>query len=113
MVAGTKINTGNSEFDAALRHAFKEFKYQHPVWVKSQFDEDFLLTDAAPLWDKYSRQHELPSSIQLARLWSDRLGSASLKFTIKRIMAAKPVAADFLKLLKSELAAPQTAVYIA
>ncbi|MCP4362485.1 MAG: hypothetical protein GY796_31150 [Chloroflexi bacterium] len=41
---------------------------------------------------------------QLARLWSDRLGNASVSRTVERFMAAKPIAAEFLQMLRKRLA---------
>ncbi len=83
-------------FQHALTSTLTQFEQQHPEWVSSLFDADFLKKEAAPILAQFLIRDGEPDPSDLATGWADSLNLRQSEQRTARIRELEPVAADFL-----------------
>ncbi|HEX9925074.1 MAG TPA: hypothetical protein VGD99_20630 [Anaerolineae bacterium] len=88
-------------FRAAFARAYTRFAHRHEDWVDCFFDEHFLSQTASPVLTRYLKSSPRPTPAELAALWVEQFPPDNSVKKYKAILT--PVAADFLKLLETEM----------
>jgi hypothetical protein len=88
-------------FQAALTGAYRRFAERYEDWVDCFFDKHFVHRKAKSLLARYLQPFDPPAPNELVTLWVDQF---PVDHVAQNYMAdLTPVAADFLKLLETEM----------
>jgi hypothetical protein len=87
----------------AITRAYASFARQYPEWVDYAFDIYFLRQRAFPLLARYLEDRAMPTSYELAQLWSEQFPRLNQEMMQQHTAQLRPVAADFLRRLDQEL----------
>lgn len=88
-------------FQAAVKRAYLSFVDRYSDWVDSFFDEYFVHQKAKSLLARYLQPLDPPTPTELATLWVDQFPVGHV--AQKHVADLTPVAADFLRLLETEM----------
>jgi hypothetical protein len=88
-------------FRAAVNRAYLRFADRYSDWVDSFFDKYFVQQKAKSLLARYLQPVDPPTPTELATLWEDQFPVDHLAH--KYVADLTPVAADFLRLLETEM----------
>src|SRR5713101_1230092 len=92
-------------FQNALTSTLTKFEQQHPEWVASLFDTDFLKDEATPILAQFLIRDGKPDPSDLAACWADSLNLRQSEQHTARIRELEPIAADFLDSMNHALKA--------
>ena len=90
-------------FRQAVTRACTAFAQQYPEWAASHFDEYFLTHNAAPLLARMGQGVAAPKPFTLAIVWGRQMAWFKEETRQKLITELTPIAAEFLRLLETEL----------